>query len=203
MASDEHYGAIIEFVNGESARDAFKNGGAMPIKQTFHETLVFAFLAGLDDLHRDNVFWSADGRPFLIDADNVASMNQMLQKDHGAKVQSGFGYESDDKGAVHPSAVAYHQEAEKKMKAIRDEDQTFNSKILAAMLTDDGKRTEIWTSTPLGCSSSRPSTRPSRRVGSTRGSGPGSVARWARATTDLRTPRRRNGSNCGLTSRPG
>ena len=136
MHSDENFGAIIQVVKGMNVDDLVKTGGGTgPVTKSFHETLVFAFLAGLDDLHRDNVFWSKNGQPYLIDADNVLSMNQLLQKDNGATAQSGFTGTDSRQDA-----------ADESQKAIKTGDNSnVQSEILKAMLDkgSDVKRKAI------------------------------------------------------------
>ena len=130
MSSNATYGSLVQLVKGMSAEDLKKTGGATPIEPAFHETLVFAYLAGLDDLHRENVFWD-DGKPYLVDADNVLSHNQMLNKDNGKLTQGGFG-------------GSYNAAEAKKNKAdIVGGTNTVNSKILDAMMTDDIKKIQI------------------------------------------------------------
>ena len=49
------------------------------------QTLVFAWLAGLKDLHHENIIW-VNGKPFLIDADNALNFTEMKRP----SVQAGF-----------------------------------------------------------------------------------------------------------------
>ncbi len=131
MSSDAQYGSLVEKVKGSSAEDLTKAAGLKPMRPAFHETLVFAFLAGIDDLHKENVYWD-DGKPYLIDADNVLSYNQMINKDNGGYTQSGFGgnYNVD--------------EAKENKKAVKTADNSVvNSKILKAMIEDKGKALKI------------------------------------------------------------
>lgn len=130
MCSDATYGSLVELVKATAAED-LPAGGARPVEKVFHEMLVFAFLAGIDDLHKENVFWDAQGRPFLIDADNVLSHNQMLNTDNGALTQGGFGGSYDD------------TEATKNKNDIAGGTNTVGSKILDAMLNDDTKKLQI------------------------------------------------------------
>ena len=65
---------------------------------------MFAFLAGIDDLHSQNVFWH-EGRPYLIDADNVLSRNQMLKVDNGDIDQTGFNRNTDVAAAANRNAI--------------------------------------------------------------------------------------------------
>ena len=128
MQSDALFGSLVELVKGSSAEDITNKGLPKPMTQSFHETMVFAFLAGLDDLHRENVFYDVGGRPYLIDADNVLSYNQMINKDNGSYTQSGFGSNYNA------------EEAKKNKKAVTDKNNTINSKILDAMLKDNTKK---------------------------------------------------------------
>jgi len=120
MACNAQFGTIVEKVKGTRALDITGHSN-LRIDPAFHETLVFAFLTGLDDLHGENVYWH-NGKPYLIDADNVLSYNQMLQKDNGAIVQSGFGSGYSD------------EEGKKNMAAIKTGENKVNSKILQAMM---------------------------------------------------------------------
>ena len=130
MESDEDYGSLVELVKGSSAEDVVGDDLDRPIKQAFHETLVFVFLTGMDDLHKENVFWH-EGRPYLIDADNVLISNQMEMWGPEESSQSGFGTSYD------------LEEADKNKAAIKSGNNPVNSKILDAMLTEPLKRTAI------------------------------------------------------------
>jgi len=129
MACDAQYGTIVEKVKGTKAEDLVGHSN-LRIDPAFHETLVFAFLTGLDDLHGENVYWY-NGKPYLIDADNVLSYNQMIQKDNGAFVQSGFGSNYST------------EEGKKNMAAIKTGDNKINSKILQAMMDNPAKARKI------------------------------------------------------------
>jgi hypothetical protein len=129
MACDAQYGTIVEKVKGTKAEDLVGHSN-LRIDPAFHETLVFAFLTGLDDLHGENVYWY-NGKPYLIDADNVLSYNQMIQKDNGAFVQSGFGSNYST------------EEGKKNMAAIKTGDNKINSKILQAMMDSPVKARKI------------------------------------------------------------
>jgi len=89
MATDAHYGAMVQKVRGTRAKDIAPNDNARAFDHGFHEALVFAFLAGIDDLHGENVYW-VDGKPYLIDADNVLIHHQMVKERAGARPQQGF-----------------------------------------------------------------------------------------------------------------
>ena len=129
MESTKEYGSLVELVKGASAEDIVKQDLDRPMKKAFHETLVFAFLTGMDDLHKENVFWH-EGRPYLIDADNVLISNQMKMWGPGAFSQGGFGDYNK-------------QEAEKNKAAIISGKNTVKSKILDAMLNKPLKRDKI------------------------------------------------------------
>jgi hypothetical protein len=88
IATDEHYGAMIEKIRGTRAKDLNPQGDR-PVDKDFHETLVFAFLAGIDDLHGENVFYVGN-KPYLIDADNVMLYHQMVKERAGGTAQEGF-----------------------------------------------------------------------------------------------------------------
>ena len=68
METHATYGSIIEFVRAEAAR---KVNGAGADTQAMSEGIAFAFLAGLSDVHQDNVLWDTQGNPYFIDADNA------------------------------------------------------------------------------------------------------------------------------------
>ena len=129
MYTDTVHGAIIERVKGtppEKMNELVRTAGyTVPaVTDSFHETMIFAFLTGMEDLHKQNVMWSDDGRPFLIDADNVLDRSQMTQTGKGQESQSGFTMGSDERKAA---ATATHS-------AIGAGTNPMNSKILEAML---------------------------------------------------------------------
>jgi hypothetical protein len=141
--SADDYGTFVEAAKGVKAESYFANYQMDPkgtIEQSFHETLIFAYLAGIDDLHKKNVYWeqpggsNTPGIPSLIDADVVMSWSQMnkdQQESSGKGLQSGFS--QYNKG-----------EAEKNQEAVQNLDNSkINSKILNVMLTDDVKRRKI------------------------------------------------------------
>jgi len=45
-------------------------------------------MTGLTDLHKENVLWDANGKPFLIDADNALKLRMMTPAE--ARAQSGY-----------------------------------------------------------------------------------------------------------------
>ena len=89
------YSTLVERVKGKSSEKLAKEGltskgeGKLGVIPAFHETLVFAWLAGIDDLHWENVMWVNDV-PYLIDADSAMSHEQMSKTGDGDKNQSGF-----------------------------------------------------------------------------------------------------------------
>ena len=128
MESTDAYGSLVEVVKGVRADKM--PAGPHPTKAIFHETLVFALLAGLDDLHGENIFWHK-GRPYLVDADNVLVKNQMLLADSGDSNQKGF-------------ELFNAAETTKNRAELQNLDNTnLQSKILDAMLTKAAKRIEI------------------------------------------------------------
>jgi hypothetical protein len=132
MESTDDYGTLVEAAQGASAEAIHKlDPNDQAIGQSFHETLVFAYLAGIDDLHYKNVYWQ-NGAPTLIDADNVLSRNQMEGVDNGAIPQSGF------------SSNYNRVEAQKNKTALTTQDNSqINSKILDVMMNNPRKRRQI------------------------------------------------------------
>jgi len=128
MKASQDHGSLVEIVKGMAAKDMAP--GPQATKAVFHETLVFAFLAGLDDLHVENVFWH-EGRPYLIDADNVLNNFQMLKRASGDIDQTGFWKYNAD-------AAAENREAVKS-----GDNRRVRSRILDAMLTDANRRVDI------------------------------------------------------------
>jgi len=141
-AADE-YGTFVEAARGvktEGYFDKDEDRDKGTIQQSFHETLIFAYLAGIDDLHKKNVYFEKPGSgntpgiPTLIDADVVMSWSQMnkdQKESSGKDTQSGFSQ--------------YNRvEADKNQQAITNKDNSqINSKILNVMLTDKKKRGQI------------------------------------------------------------
>ncbi len=87
METHEKYGSIIEFIDGTQAK-AFGTNNAQAYKKGMSEAIVFSFLAGLTDLHQENIIWSGrKGRnPYMIDADNALNLTAM----NTPSLQSGF-----------------------------------------------------------------------------------------------------------------
>lgn len=89
------WSTLVERVQGKSSETLVKEGattkgaGALGVIPAFHETLVFAWLAGIDDLHWENVMW-VNNVPYLIDADSALSHDQMAKTGEGDRNQSGF-----------------------------------------------------------------------------------------------------------------
>jgi hypothetical protein len=85
MVTHKDYGSLIEFVEG--IKPGSDGGKDMPVMSAeLQDTIVFAWLTGLQDLHHENVIWK-DGKPFLIDADNALNFREMM---HGPVLQAGF-----------------------------------------------------------------------------------------------------------------
>ena len=82
METHAAYGSIIEFVQGQQAK-AINNTGAD--SQAMSEGIAFAFLAGMSDVHQDNVIYH-NGKPYFIDADNSLNAARLNQ----ASSQTGF-----------------------------------------------------------------------------------------------------------------
>ena len=82
METHANFGSIIEFVQGQQAK-AINGTGADT--QAMSEGIAFAFLAGLSDVHQDNVIWH-DGKPYFIDADNALNESRLK----APSSQSGF-----------------------------------------------------------------------------------------------------------------
>ncbi len=130
MQATQDHGTLVEAAKGMAAEHIPIAGPQQGVKAVFHETLVFAFLAGIDDLHKENVFWH-EGRPYMIDADNVLSRNQMLKVDNGDIDQSGFTPNTDDQAQANRDAIK------------NSDNSVINSKILNAMLNNGGQRVQI------------------------------------------------------------
>ncbi len=82
METHANYGSLIDFVRGQSARSINGGGGDT---QAMSEGIAFAFLAGMSDVHQDNVIWSG-GKPYFIDADNSLNASRL----QAPASQSGF-----------------------------------------------------------------------------------------------------------------
>ncbi|MBC7813500.1 MAG: DUF4135 domain-containing protein [Burkholderiales bacterium] len=82
METHANHGSIIEFVQGQMAKA--KNGHEVDT-QAMSEGVAFAFLAGMSDVHQENVIWN-NGKPYFIDADNSLNAGRLNQ----ASSQSGF-----------------------------------------------------------------------------------------------------------------
>lgn len=115
METHNTYGSIIEFVRGQQAR-AINNTGAD--SQAMSEGIAFAFLAGMSDVHRDNVIYVGD-KPYFIDADNSLNASRLNQ----ASGQSGFS--------------SYRQtQADTDIDAINTNPAASRSAIIQALLAD-------------------------------------------------------------------
>ena len=138
MDTTVDHGSMIEKSPGVSMKDKMDALGpsqylsyAEDISPAFHETLIFSFIMGIDDLHKENVFWD-NGVPYLIDADNVLGKYQMDKVDTGKNPQSGFGYKNRD-------------EANENATATTEMDPFFDkSKLWTTLINDNAKRAQIF-----------------------------------------------------------
>lgn len=130
------WSTLVERVQGVSSEKfaevhgTAKGQGAHGVIPAFHETLVFAFLAGIDDLHWENVMWVNDV-PYLIDADNVMMHSQMTKTGTGDANQSGFSTINK----------AESDESREGIKAL--DPARAKSKLLDKMLNDDQVRDDV------------------------------------------------------------
>jgi hypothetical protein len=92
METAQDHGSLIQFIKGNLAysdeikKDKMNKKGT----QALTEGIAFAFLAGMSDVHGENVMWVGD-KPYFIDADN--SLNkEKLQKPSS---QTGFSTKDD------------------------------------------------------------------------------------------------------------
>jgi len=80
-----------------------------PITQALKESLVFVLITGLTDLHGENVLWDANGKPYMIDADNALKLQYMTPGQ--ATAQNGYkAYSNQTSTAlteVYNSSVGY------------------------------------------------------------------------------------------------
>ncbi len=111
MKTNQTYGTIMETVQGSVAQ-----GGGDPGTQAMTEAIAFAMLAGMQDLHYDNVLWN-NGKPHFIDADNALNADSIGK----GKVQSGFSNKSRAKTTTDTDAINNNPHAS-------------NSEIVGAML---------------------------------------------------------------------
>ncbi len=84
METHANYGSIIEFVQGQQAKAI--NGTGVGT-QAMSEGIAFAFLAGMSDVHKENVIWN-NGKPYFIDADNSLNAARL----NNVESQSGFSF---------------------------------------------------------------------------------------------------------------
>ena len=121
METSQAYGSLIEMVNGVQP-DTFDR--PQTVSPAMREAMVFAFITGLSDLHKENVLWH-NGTPYFIDADNA--MNNARVKfgmDDRARDQTGF---------THYNNVAAHD----LLANIRDNPSSVNSKLIKLLVEDD------------------------------------------------------------------
>ncbi|MFO7679168.1 MAG: DUF4157 domain-containing protein [Chloroflexota bacterium] len=122
METSHNYGSLIEMVQGTAA----KSLAADPTRRAspgMREAMVFAFITGLSDLHKENIIWN-NGKPYFIDADNALNKARLdFTIGDKARDQSGFTrYNEDD-------AVDIQDD-------IQNNPQNVNSKIMKALLED-------------------------------------------------------------------
>lgn len=126
MKTSQNYGSIIEKVAGVQA-DSF--GHPQPCTPAMREALVFAFITGLSDLHRENVLWH-NGKPYFIDADNALNKARLdFTTPDRAKYQSGFTLFNSDSTSD-------------SIDKIKDSPETMNSKIMRALLEESESELE-------------------------------------------------------------
>ncbi len=124
METSANYGSIIEFVRGARA-DSFDH--PQPCTSAMKEAMVFAFIAGLSDLHHENVLWE-NGKPYFIDADNALNKDRLgLTMKPQARNQTGFTEYNRD------AAIGQLDIIDKKP-------QDSESKIMKALLADSDKK---------------------------------------------------------------
>ncbi|MFK7764593.1 MAG: hypothetical protein AB8B62_15135 [Roseobacter sp.] len=121
METSHAYGSLIEMVHGVQA-DTFDRPQA--VSPAMREAMVFAFITGLSDLHRENVLWH-NGRPYFIDADNAMNNARVnFELSARARNQSGLtGYAGDG--------------ARDFLTQIEDDPNAANSKLMGLLVTDD------------------------------------------------------------------
>jgi hypothetical protein len=132
----EMWSTLVEKVKGTSSEDLvggdgnLKSEGTMATGRSFHETLIFAFLAGIEDLHWENVMWIGD-TPYLIDADTALARHQLEKNEGGDVAQNGFS--------------TYNKaETAKSIDAVKNNDNSVvQSKIFDIMLNNPVKRAQL------------------------------------------------------------
>jgi hypothetical protein len=93
METHANFGSLIEFVAGTQARKL--PGPQAQMSAAGKEAMALAYVAGLSDVHQDNVIWS-NGRPYFIDADNALNASRIaLTEKQGFQHQTGFTKYSD------------------------------------------------------------------------------------------------------------
>lgn len=83
----DRYGTMCEKVIGTQAKSL--PGPAPVVSQAMKEALVFVMMTGLSDQHGENVIWDANGRPYMIDADNALKLKYMTTA-ATTSIQNGF-----------------------------------------------------------------------------------------------------------------
>ncbi len=82
METHQVHGSIIKFVDGVQAGKLFevygeKNHQSRDFKNSLKEAITFAFLTGLADLNHENVIWTKEKHPYMIDSDNALNSRQL------------------------------------------------------------------------------------------------------------------------------
>jgi hypothetical protein len=118
MRTHALHGSLIEYVRGAPASGFDQR---QPPSDAMREAMVLAYIAGLSDVHRDNVIYIGD-KPYLIDADNALNHARIgLTTEAGAERQSGF------------TSYSEATEAEERGN-IKDTPQRSTSKIMQALV---------------------------------------------------------------------
>jgi hypothetical protein len=118
METHATYGSLIEFVSGIAARKL--PGKQAQMSPAGREAMALAYVAGLSDVHQDNVIWVGD-RPHFIDADNALNASRVGLTATGMfENQSGF--------------TRYSDEARTETAKIKTSPDTSTSKIMQALL---------------------------------------------------------------------
>jgi hypothetical protein len=88
MQTHALHGTLIEFVAGTAARQL--DGARAQMSPAGREAMALAYVAGLSDVHQDNVIWVND-RPYFIDADNALNASRLgFTEKPGFENQTGF-----------------------------------------------------------------------------------------------------------------
>ncbi|MDR2084121.1 MAG: class I adenylate cyclase [Bacteroidales bacterium] len=93
MLSTKEYGTIVEKISGNQIKDSLGAPEKTEITDNLDllsiiKSIVFACIAGISDLHYENILWR-DGMPYLIDADN-ALVSSLIFNEKSTQQQKGF-----------------------------------------------------------------------------------------------------------------